>query len=133
MKPPKAFHLQVLTPTQVLVSVDGVSKANVRLADGAGIGILPGHAPLIAETVSGPLHYTDSSGPHAISLVAGILQIEKNQVTILTQGQAEEGAAARRPGTEAAMRYDRITRAHLKSQQQKVFSDESNDRGREST
>ena len=49
----------VLTPIKTLLDVEGVAWVQVRLADGGGIGIYPGHAPLLAETVTAPLRYAN--------------------------------------------------------------------------
>jgi F0F1-type ATP synthase epsilon subunit len=72
-----------------------------RLADGGGIGIWPGHAPLIAETASAPLRYADETGEHSLSLKAGILHIEKTGVTVLTDGQAQVAPAEDAAGEAA--------------------------------
>jgi len=111
----KGLHLQVLTPTQMLVSADGVSIVHAQLADGGGIGILPGHAPLIAETVTAALRYRDDAGEHEIPLAAGILQVEQDSVTVLTRGQADPTEAAH---TKAKAHYGRLAQALLASQRQ---------------
>jgi F0F1-type ATP synthase epsilon subunit len=71
-----------MTPTQALLKAEGVAWVQARLADGSPIGIYPGHAPLLAETVVAPLRYTDASGEHAIDLGAGILQVSEESVTV---------------------------------------------------
>jgi F0F1-type ATP synthase epsilon subunit len=57
------------------------------LVDG-GIGIRPGHAPLLAETVTGSLRFGDEDGEHSMILEAGLLHIDQNSVTISTGGLA---------------------------------------------
>jgi F0F1-type ATP synthase epsilon subunit len=83
---PELLRLTVLTPAETLLDVEGVTWAQVHLADGGGIGIYPGHAPLLAETVSAPLRYADRSGEHTLDLEAGILQVGRGGVTVLTNG-----------------------------------------------
>jgi F0F1-type ATP synthase epsilon subunit len=85
----RRFRLMVLTPAQTLLDVEEAAWVQTRLADGGGIGIYPGHAPLIAETVTAPLRYADPSGEHVLDLEAGILQVDHTGVTILTSGPAQ--------------------------------------------
>lgn len=84
-----SFHLRVLTPAETLLQVEEVQWVCVRLADGAGISIYPGHAPLLAETVTASLRYGDASGEHEFDARAGILQIEGDYVTVFTSGGLE--------------------------------------------
>jgi len=82
----KPLRLTVLTPVETVLDVEEVAWVQARLADGGGIGIYPGHAPLLAETVTAPLRYADGSGEHALGLEAGILQVDREGVTIFTSG-----------------------------------------------
>jgi F0F1-type ATP synthase epsilon subunit len=82
----KLLRLTVLTPAETLLDVEEVAWVQARLADGGGIGIYPRHAPLLAETVTAPLRYADSSGEHTLGVEAGILQVDGDGVTILTSG-----------------------------------------------
>jgi len=85
----KPLRLTVLTPVETVLDVEEVAWVQARLADGGGIGIYPGHAPLLAETVTAPLRYADESGEHALGLEAGILQVDREGVTIFTSGPAQ--------------------------------------------
>jgi len=78
------LRLLVRTPEAVLLNTSGVLWVQARLADGAGIGILPGHGPLLAETVAGRLEYADGDGDHVLTVRAGVLRVESGQVTIYT-------------------------------------------------
>ncbi|MBN1955594.1 MAG: hypothetical protein JW900_11165 [Anaerolineae bacterium] len=78
------LRLAVLTPAETVLEVAGVARVQVQLADGGGISIYPGHAPLLAETVTAPVTYGDAAGEHALELEAGILQIDQQGVTIFT-------------------------------------------------
>ena len=84
----------VLTPIKTLLDVEGVAWVQVRLADGGGIGIYPGHAPLLAETVTAPLRYANGSGEHTLDLEAGILQVDGEGVTVFTSGPAQTSAVS---------------------------------------
>ncbi|MEA3397653.1 MAG: hypothetical protein U9R05_09360 [Chloroflexota bacterium] len=103
----KPLQLTVLTPVETLLEVTGVSCVQLRLADGAGLSIYPGHAPLLAETVAGPLRYTTASGEHASALEAGILHITLDGVTLFTPGALLSGTGE--PGDAGQMaRFDRL-------------------------
>jgi len=80
----KPLRLMVLTPAKTLLEVEEATWVQARLADGGGISVYPGHAPLLAETVTAPLRYADGSGEHALDLEAGILQVDRDGVTIFT-------------------------------------------------
>jgi F0F1-type ATP synthase epsilon subunit len=96
------FRLLVLTPVQTLIEAAGVAWAQIQLADGGPIAIYPGHAPLLAETVAGPLRYADESGEHSLDLLAGFLHVRQDGVTILTAGQVQAGNGVdREPGAPA--------------------------------
>ena len=117
----KPLRLMVLTPAKTLLDVAEVAWVQVQLSDGGGIGIYPGHAPLLAETVTAPLRYADELGEHALDLEAGILQIEDDGVTIFTSGLAEisevsETAQLISPKSSEVSdgaRFDRLARALL--------------------
>jgi len=85
----KPLRLTVLTPTETLLDVEGVAWVQSHLADGGGIGIYPGHAPLLAETATAPLRYASPSGEHTLDLEAGILQVDGDGVMVFTSGPAQ--------------------------------------------
>jgi F-type H+-transporting ATPase subunit epsilon len=109
-----SVSLQVLTPAETLLEIERASWVKAQLADGGGIGIYPGHAPLLAETVAAPIRYADAQGEHAFEVEAGILAINADEVTLLTSG---ESSAATRPtgipveGDEK--RFDRLAQELL--------------------
>lgn len=84
----KTFTLSVITPTETLLEIPHCLKAQIQLADGSGIGILPGHAPLLAETEQALVRYTNETGEHEAEFEAGILQIDEVGATIFTSGWA---------------------------------------------
>ncbi|MBC7262307.1 MAG: hypothetical protein H5T63_09860 [Chloroflexi bacterium] len=89
----------------------------VRLVDGGEIGILPGHAPLLAETVTAPVRYADDAGEHAVLVHAGILQITPGEVSIYTTGLAEEGAIPTTPaGFDEEKPFARLMGTLLRNQ-----------------
>jgi F0F1-type ATP synthase epsilon subunit len=100
----------VRTPAETLLQVEGVQWVHLRLVDGAGISIYPGHAPLLAETVAGSLRYADRSGDHGFHTRAGILQIEENHVTVFTSGELQPGEQPRLSTVSEERRFDRLAR-----------------------
>jgi F-type H+-transporting ATPase subunit epsilon len=108
-----SLRLMVLTPARTLLDVEGVARVQAQLADGGPIGIYPGHAPLLAETVPAPLRYADRSGEHALDLDAGILQVSDEGVTVLAGGSETAGVSKPLGGSEYDRRFDRLARELL--------------------
>lgn len=106
------FRLMVLTPEQTLLDVQRVAWVQAQLADGGPIGVYPGHAPLLAETVAAPLRYQDPSGEHAIDLNAGILQVSGEGVTVFASIEASEAMEAPGGATDDE-RFDRLAQELL--------------------
>lgn len=114
----RLLHLNIRTPAAHLYEIIAVQWIELQLADGGGIGIWPGHAPLLAETVTGPLRYVDEAGEQAVGLAAGILLITaEGQVTIFTSGLAEVDEVQRplppEEDDQEQKRYGRLVRTLL--------------------
>lgn len=117
----RTLRLTVLTPAETLLDLGQAAWVQVRLADGGPIGVYPGHAPLLAETITAPLRYADPSGEHVVDLEAGILQVDGDGVTVFTSGshRAREGSQPPLDSESGAgagsgeMRFDRLARALL--------------------
>jgi F0F1-type ATP synthase epsilon subunit len=107
----RLFRLVVLTPEEPLLDAGEVAWVQAHLADGGGIGIYPGHAPLVAETVTAPLRYADPAGEHALDLEAGILQVDAEGVTIFTSGPAQTSKASETLEVSEEARFDRLAQA----------------------
>lgn len=105
-----ALRLRVLTPADVLLEAGKVEWAHVRLANGTGISIYPAHAPLLAETVTAPVRYRDSSGEHSVNVEAGILQVRDGEVMIFTRTTLEGVEAQEPPAVEEARKFERLAR-----------------------
>lgn len=82
--------LRILSPDRVILETNRVSSVNVPLVDGGGIGIRPGHTPLIAETSPGAIKYYIDNAENQIHIMPGVLDISEDVVTILTTGEAGE-------------------------------------------
>lgn len=105
------LRLMVLTPVATLLDVTGLRWVQVRLADGGGLGIFPGHAPLLAETAAAPLRYADVEGEHVLELDAGILQITASGVTLFTSGLRAETPAGWNLIAETDLHFERLALA----------------------
>ena len=88
------MRLRVLTPAEALLEVEEAKWVQVRLSDGTGLSIYPGHARLLAETVTAALRYADETGERTFDVEAGIVQVENQDVTVFTSGRAEAAEAA---------------------------------------
>ena len=105
------LRLSVLTPSETVLDVEEVAWVQAHLADGGGIGIYPGHAPLVAETVTAPLRYADPAGEHALDLEAGILQVDAEGVTIFTSGTSQPCEGGQPSQGLEETRFDRLAQA----------------------
>lgn len=84
----RPWRLVVRTPAETVLEARDITWLQVQLADGGPITILPGHAPLVAETVTAPLRYVDGAGEHSVVLNAGLLRITRGEVIVYTTGRA---------------------------------------------
>lgn len=111
----QSLHLTVLAPGEVIYKAHNVRWVQVQLADRGGIGIWPGHAPLLAQTVQAPLRYAVDAGEQALDLAAGILHIDGETVMILTSGLAGESAAEASPAAadDGSQAHGRLARTLL--------------------
>jgi F0F1-type ATP synthase epsilon subunit len=105
---PDPLRLRVMTPTEILLDVQGVTKISVQLAGSSSIGLRPGHAPLLAETVTAPLVYSIGESENSFDAQAGILFVETGTATIFTSKSGEYEIAD--PGAE---KFDRLANALL--------------------
>ncbi len=79
----QSFHIQVATPTGLLVDTDAVT-AQIPAASGY-IGVLPGHASLLAALGDDKLSYvTTSSQTRSLVIHGGYVEIHDDQVRVLT-------------------------------------------------
>jgi len=100
--------LVVVTPEKKLLDVE-TKSVRVLLADGGSMGILPGHAKLIAATLAGDLDYLDMQGRKLhIKLGSGILLVDNDLVQVMTNILYEEYREEEDKEEDNLM--DRITR-----------------------
>ena len=78
------LRVRVVSPDRVVF--DGEGSAVVAPAWDGQVGILPGHAPMLALVGSGVLSVEHAGGgSHAFHVAGGVLKVERNQVTVLTE------------------------------------------------
>ena len=77
------LQFDVIPPGQTLISqeVDYVSATSLE----GELGILPGHAPLLAALRIGPLHFRIGDTTHYVFVGSGFLEVLDNRVTVLTE------------------------------------------------
>lgn len=104
------IHIQILTSGGTVFD-DHVSELNVPV-DGASIGILANHAPLLGAVTDGVVRCTYSDGrTEGIAVGIGVLNVAHNEVTLLVR-TAERGEDIDLARAEAAEKRARERLAH---------------------
>lgn len=85
-----ALSLTVVTPTGEVLREDGVTLVLAPSVDGQ-VGILPNHAPLMAQLEPGTLEVRQNGESRHLSVMDGFMEVMDNNVTILVN--ASENAA----------------------------------------
>jgi len=80
---PERMVLEVVTPEGVVLR-EKARELLVEASDG-WIGILPGHAPLIARLKGGVLEYEGDDGRRHVTIGEGTLKVRPEKVTVLTR------------------------------------------------
>lgn len=75
------IRLEIVTPERMIYSKD-VNMVIARATDG-DIGILPGHAPLIAGLDIWPLRILNDEGEEQMALAGGFIEVRPQKITIL--------------------------------------------------
>ncbi|HWB87382.1 MAG TPA: F0F1 ATP synthase subunit epsilon [Bryobacteraceae bacterium] len=75
------IDLEVATPERELVR-EMVEEVQIPAKDGY-IGVLPGHAPLLAELGAGFLRYKAGERPRYLSVAGGFLEVLPDHVRVL--------------------------------------------------
>lgn len=83
----KSLHLTVITPAKAVLDTD--AKAVVVPAFDGEVGVLPGHAAMLALLGTGELRVTKSDDKvQRLVVRGGFLQVLENKVTVLTPESA---------------------------------------------
>jgi F-type H+-transporting ATPase subunit epsilon len=78
---PKTLVLDVVTPDRPIVRAE-VDEVQLPGADGA-LGILPGHAPLLAALQPGELWFREGAEKQYLSISFGVAEVLPDRVTVL--------------------------------------------------
>lgn len=81
------MQLNILTPENNIFSGEAES-VQLNGMDGK-FEILNNHAPLIASLIEGTVRIKTASGKQEIKLKSGIVEVLKNNVSVLTEGVIE--------------------------------------------
>jgi F-type H+-transporting ATPase subunit epsilon len=86
------LKVRVVSPEKVVF--EGEASAVVAPAWDGQVGILPGHAPMLALVGSGVLSIDrPGGGSDAFHVAGGVLKVERDQVTVLTEYAGTEPPA----------------------------------------
>lgn len=78
------LRLEVLSLGSGGLQLYGITRLQLKLADGSWLGLRPGHAPIIAATDDGLLKYEQDGEEQTVPVKAGIMTLSDNLVSILT-------------------------------------------------
>ena len=83
------LNVRLVSPEQLLF--EGTASSVVAPAWDGKVGILPGHAPMIALLGSGELSIDlPAAGSESFFVAGGVLKVEGSQLTILTEYAGSE-------------------------------------------
>jgi F-type H+-transporting ATPase subunit epsilon len=84
-----SLQVQVVSPSRVVF--EGPASALVAPSWDGQIGELPGHAPMLALLGQGPLNLErPGGGSDTFHVAGGVLKVESNVVTLLTEYAGED-------------------------------------------
>ena len=104
----------MLTPDKVALKKHNVRKVRVRLVDETWISIYPNHAPMVAETLPGPIEWKTETESGEVSLSRGILRVQDDRVLLLAPGAGDE-SQGELAGAEPRQRFERLARRLMDS------------------
>ena len=85
-----ALHLEIITPDGVALST---SVDSVTLGTTAGqLTLLPGHQPLLGQTVTGELVYKNKEGSHVYAIDTGFFLLKGDKLSLLVEGAINSAA-----------------------------------------
>ncbi len=103
------LRLKVVTPVRVVVETEA-DEVTLPAALGA-LGVLPGHAPLLATLAIGELAYRSGGVEHSLAVQRGFAEIAADAVTVL----ADVAELPSEIDVEAARREKAAAEAELRS------------------
>ncbi len=98
------LNVRVVSPDKVVF--EGESSSIVAPAWDGQVGIMPGHAPMLALLGSGKLNVDQpGGGSDSFHVAGGVLKVERNTVTVLTE-YAGDGPPDEVPATAVLLPED---------------------------
>ena len=76
-----AFRLAIVTPARAFVETDADSV--VAPGSEGELGLLPGHAPLLATLKPGVVRYTGGGRTTRVAIGGGLVEVTQERVTVL--------------------------------------------------
>ena len=106
--------LEVVTPERLLVREE-VATVQAPAKNGY-LGVLPGHAPLLAELGTGALYYEGGGRRHYVAVHGGFLEVLQDRVRVLadTAERAEEQVFHPAPDVDPAIALGAMARAQAR-------------------
>ena len=98
------FQLEIATPDRLLIR-EQVSEAQVPAANGY-LGVLPGHAPLLAELGTGELSYVSGGKRQSLSVSGGWVEVLPDRVRVLATHAEKASEIDARRAEEALHRAE---------------------------
>ena len=87
-----SLNVRVVSPDKIVF--EGEASAVVAPAWDGQVGILPGHAPMLALMGSGPLSVDrPGGGSDSFHVAGGVLKVERDTVTLLTEYAGDQPPA----------------------------------------
>ena len=80
---PAKIALEIVTPDHAVVRED-VDELQVPAYEGY-LGVLPGHAPLLATLIVGEMWYRVGQEKHYLAIAGGFVEVLPDRVTVLAQ------------------------------------------------
>ena len=103
---PEKIHLEIVTPEKQLFS--GAVDAVTVPANTGYLGILPGHAPLLAELGIGEISYKTGSKTEYLSCSWGFLEVLPDRVVLLAQSAESASDIDLKRAEEAKTRAEKL-------------------------
>jgi F-type H+-transporting ATPase subunit epsilon len=92
------LRVRVVSPERTVF--DGEAAAVVAPAWDGQVGVLPGHAPMLALVGNGVVSIDrPGGGSESFHVSGGVLKVERNQVTLLTEYAGEAPPPEPAPGS----------------------------------
>jgi F-type H+-transporting ATPase subunit epsilon len=98
------LHLKIVTPEKLLID-EPVDMVNLTSSEGE-LGILPGHASLMAKLMPGELRIKKGGKVEVLATGDGFIQVSNNILTILTDLAVNEGDIDEKAVEEAKKRAE---------------------------